>query len=54
MDNYAILATHRMLLGMSDNSQQFRREPPLVGPFRQAYQAWSGHGEQRDFMTCPF
>ncbi|MCV7100908.1 MULTISPECIES: hypothetical protein [Mycobacterium] len=48
------MCTQRTLMRLSNDPHQFRREPPLVGPFRQAYQAWSGQGEQRDFMTCPF
>lgn len=61
MDHYTTAQQHElntmmtqpMLCGLSGNPQQYR-EPPLVGPFRQAYRAWSGHGEPLNYDRVRF
>ncbi|BBU23273.1 hypothetical protein [Mycobacterium xenopi] len=45
------MMAQQTLVALSDNPAQFR-EPPLVGPFRQAWNERYGHGG--DYLTWKF
>jgi hypothetical protein len=50
---FATLATHHVLDGMSDQPAQFRQDP-MTALLNQCHRARRGHDNGIDYMTVPF